>query len=94
MTATPDRIKKKKDTTRIDVTVSGGAGSRPPARWRSSSAASRSPSGSWSTATRARSSGPFPSAGTETVRVRYLGDQVTTASVGTTTLTVTNGNPK
>jgi hypothetical protein len=37
--------------------------------------------------------GPFPRAGTETVRVRYLGDSVTRASVGTTTLTVTNGNP-
>jgi hypothetical protein len=36
--------------------------------------------------------GPFASACTRTVDVRYSGDMVT--RTGTTTITVTNGNPK
>ena len=93
VTATPDRIKKKKDTTRIDVTVS---------------AAEATPTGvvailvgGQQLAVRqlvdghaSATVGPFPRAGTEIVRVLYLGDRVTRASDGTTTLTVTNGNPK
>ena len=93
VTATPDRIKKKKDTTRIDVTVS---------------AEQATPTGTVAIlvggeqlAVRqlvdghaSATLGPFPRAGTENVRVLYLGDRVTRASVGTTTLTVTNGNPK
>ena len=93
VTATPDRIKKKKDTTRIDVTVS---------------AAEATPTGvvailvgGQQLAVRqlvdghaSATVGPFPRAGTETVRVLYLGDRVTRASDGTTTLTITNGNPK
>ncbi len=93
VTATPDRIKKKKDTTRIDVTVS---------------AAEATPTGAVAilvggeqVAVRqlvdghaSATLGPFPRAGTETVRVLYLGDRVTRGSFGTTTLTVTNGNPK
>jgi predicted extracellular nuclease len=92
VTATPDRIRKKKDTTRIDVTVS---------------AAQATPTGTVEilvdgeqVALRqlvdghaSATLGPFPQAGTETVRVLYLGDSVTRSSVGTTTLTVTNGNP-
>ena len=92
VTATPDRIRKKKDTTRIDVTVS---------------AAEATPTGvvailvgGQQLAVRqlvdghaSASVGPFPRAGTETVRVLYLGDRVTRASYGTTTLTITNGNP-
>ncbi len=76
VTATPDRIKKKKDTTRIDVTVS---------------AAEATPTGlvailvgGEQLAVRqlvdghaSATLGPFPRAGTETVRVLYLGDQVT-----------------
>ncbi len=93
VTATPDRIKKKKGTSRIDVTVS---------------AAEATPTGvvtilvgGEQLAVRplvdghaSATVGPFPESGTETVRVLYLGDQVTRASPGTTTLTVTNGNPK
>jgi 5'-nucleotidase len=92
VTATPDRIKKKKDTTRIDVTVS---------------AAEITPTGvvailvdGQQLAVRqlvdghaSATLGPFPRAGTQTVRVLYLGDRVTRASDGTTTVTVTNGNP-
>lgn len=92
VTATPDRIKKKKDTTRIDVTVS---------------AAEATPTGvvailvgGEQLAVRqlvdghaSATVGPFPRAGTESVRVLYLGDRVTRASYGTTTLTITNGNP-
>ena len=92
VTATPDRIKKKKDTTRIDVTVS---------------AAEITPTGvvailvdGQQLAVRqlvdghaSATLGPFPRAGTQTVRVLYLGDRVTRASDGSTTVTVTNGNP-
>jgi 5'-nucleotidase len=93
VTATPDRIEKKKDTTRIDVTVS---------------AAEATPTGAVAILVGGQqlavrqlvdghasvSAGPFPRAGTETVRVLYLGDRVTRSSYGTTTLTVTNGNPQ
>ena len=93
VTATPDRIKKKKDTSRIDVTVS---------------AAEATPTGAVAILVGGQqlavrqlvdghasaTVGPFPRAGTETVRVLYLGDRVTRASYGTTTLTITNGNPK
>ena len=92
VTATPDRIRKKKDTTRIDVTVS---------------AAQATPTGTVEILVGGEQLavrqlvdghasailGPFPQAGTQTVRVLYLGDTVTRAGVGTTTLTVTNGNP-
>ena len=91
VTATPDRIKKKKDTTRIDVTVSAEqamptgtvailvGGEQLAVRQLVDGHASAT-------------LGPFPRAGTENVRVLYLGDRVTRASVGTTTST--NGNPK
>jgi len=92
VTATPDRIKKKKGTSRIDVTVSGAeatptgvvailvGGEQLAVRQLVDGHASATV-------------GPFPKAGTENVRVLYLGDRVTRAGVGTTTLTVTNGNP-
>jgi 5'-nucleotidase len=92
VTATPDRIKKKKDTARIDVTVSAAqatptgfvvilVGDR---------VAAIAPlvGGKASTTV-----GPFAQAGTQTVRVLYLGDRVTKPGIGQTSLTVTNGNP-
>jgi predicted extracellular nuclease len=92
VTATPDRIKKKKDTTQIDVTVSA-AQSTPTGMVAilvgGEQVALRQLVDGHASATL----GPFPRAGTETVEVRYLGDDVTRAGVGTTTLTVTNGNP-
>jgi len=93
VTATPDRIRKKKDTTRVDITVS---------------AAEATPTGSVAILVDGEqvavqqlvdghaslTLGPFARAGTKTVRVDYLGDRVTRSSSGSTTLTVTNGNPK
>jgi hypothetical protein len=38
--------------------------------------------------------GPFPNAGTQTIEVRYSGDQVTEPTTATATVTVTNGAPK
>ena len=37
--------------------------------------------------------GPFASAGTRHVEVRYLGDEVTTAGSATTTVTVSTSKP-
>ncbi len=92
MTATPDRIRKKKDTTRVDVTVSG-AQATPTGLVAilvgGEQVAVRQLVDGHASATL----GPFPRAGTETVGVLYLGDRVTRAGSGTTTLTVTNGNP-
>ncbi len=44
--------------------------------------------------TAATVAGPFPNAGTQTIEVRYSGDQVTEPSTTTVTVTVTNGAPK
>jgi 5'-nucleotidase len=93
VTATPDRIRKKRDTSRIDVTVS---------------AAQATPTGSVAIlvgdqvvaiqplvdGTASTTVGPFSQAGTQTVRVLYLGDRVTKAGSGQTTITVTNSNPR
>ena len=93
VTATPDRVRKKKDTTRIDVTVSA-AQSTPTGVVAilvgGEQLALRQLVDGHASATL----GPFGRAGAQTVRVLYLGDRVTRTAFGTTTLTVTNGNPR
>jgi predicted extracellular nuclease len=93
VTATPDRIRKKQDTSRIDVTVS--AAEATPTGWVAILVGSQQVAllplvdGHASLTT-----GTFPRAGTQLIGALYLGDRVTKPAVGTTTLTVTNGNPK
>jgi 5'-nucleotidase len=89
VTATPNRVKKKKDKTRIDVTVS---------------AAQATPTGFVAILVGNQQlallplvdghaslvAGPFPKAGIQPIGVLYLGDKVTKPAVGASVVTVTN----
>jgi 5'-nucleotidase len=89
VTATPNRVKKKKDTTRIDVTVS---------------AAQATPTGFVAILVGNQQlallplvnghaslvTGTFPKAGIQPIGALYLGDKVTKPAVGASLLTVTN----
>jgi predicted extracellular nuclease len=92
-TATPDRIKKKKTASTIDVTVTGDQGVTPTGSveiWvNGEKATTVALTGGSASAT----IGPFPNAGVRHVEVRYLGDDVTVPGTSTTTVTVVNGNP-
>ena len=89
-TATPSVVKKKKTSSRIDVTVTGAQGVTPTGTvefWvDGQKVATSTLSGGHASA----SVGPFPSAGVRHVEVRYLGDDVTKPGTATTTVTVTN----
>jgi predicted extracellular nuclease len=92
-TATPDRVKRKKTASTIQVTVTGDEGVTPTGSvqiWVDGQLATTvSLSGGEASAT----IGPFANAGTRHVEVRYLGDDVTEPGTATTTVTVVNGNP-
>jgi 5'-nucleotidase len=89
VSATPSRVRKKTDKTRIDVTVS---------------AAQATPTGFVAILVGNQQlaleplvdghaslvSGPFPKAGLQPIAVLYLGDKVTKPAVGASLLTVTN----
>jgi 5'-nucleotidase len=93
VTATPDRVQKKKDRSRIDVTVS--AAQATPSGWvmilvgDQQVALEPLVDGKASLV-----AGPFPRAGSQRVEALYLGDRVTRAAAGAAAITVTNGNPK
>jgi 5'-nucleotidase len=88
VTATPDRVRKKKDTSRVDVTVSGAQAT--PTGFVAILVGTRlvalSPLVDGKTSTIV---GPFPQAGTQTVSVLYLGDRVTKLGFGQARITVT-----
>jgi hypothetical protein len=92
-TATSATVQKKKGTSRIDVTVTGAQGVTPTGTvevWVDGVQVG--------TATLAGGQasvvvGPFASAGTRHVEVRYLGDDVTKPGSAATTVTVTNSKP-
>ncbi|MGC4111656.1 MAG: ExeM/NucH family extracellular endonuclease [Nocardioides sp.] len=88
VTATPNRVQRKKDRSRIDVTVS--AAQATPTGWVAILVGNQQLAllplvdGHASLTT-----GTFPNAGTQIVGALYLGDKVTKPAVGATTLTVT-----
>jgi hypothetical protein len=92
-TATPDRIRKKQSTARIDITVTGAQGVTPTGEVRIRVDGVRAGRATLAGGTASFVVGPFPTAGVRTITVRYLGDDVTAPGRATTTVTVTNGNP-
>ncbi len=90
-TATPDTIQKKKDSSRVDVTVTGAQGVTPTGTVQLSIGGQQVGSAQLTNGTASVTVGPFTSAGTRTVQVSYLGDQVTKPGSTTVTVTVTNG---
>ena len=92
-TATPDRVKKKKTSSTIHVTVTGAEGVTPTGTVEIWVNGVKVTTATLSGGEASASIGPFPNAGTQQVEVRYLGDQVTKPGTASTTVTVTNGNP-
>jgi predicted extracellular nuclease len=92
-TATPDRVKKKKTASRIDVSVTGAQGVTPTGTVEVWVDGQKVGTATLDGGTASVMVGPFPNAGVRHVEVRYLGDDVTTPGTATTTVTVVNGNP-
>ncbi len=92
-TAVPDRIQKKKGTSTIHVTVTGAQGVTPTGTVQLWVDGHQVGTVTLVNGSGSATVGPFASAGTRTVEVRYLGDQVTKPSTASVTLTVTNGKP-
>jgi predicted extracellular nuclease len=92
-TATPDRVQKRKTPSTIDVTVSGAAATTPTGTVEFWVQGEKVATATLSNGTASATLGPWASAGTEHVEVRYLGDDVTEPGTATTTVTVTNGKP-
>jgi serine protease len=92
-TATPARVQKKKGTSTIDVTVTGAQGVTPTGTVQLWVDGHQVGTVTLVDGSGSATIGPFPTAGTRTVEVRYLGDQVTKPGTTSVTLTVTNGNP-
>jgi 5'-nucleotidase len=93
-TATPSHIQKKKETSRIDVTVTGAQGVTPTGTVQLWIDGHQVATAQLTAGTASATVGPFASAGVRTFEVRYLGDQVTSPGSTTLTVTVTNGNPR
>jgi hypothetical protein len=91
VTATPGTVQKKKGTSRLDVTVTGAQGVTPTGTVEVWVDGVKVGTAELRGGTASAVVGPFPTAGTRHVEVRYLGDDVTRPSSGTTTVTVTNG---
>jgi predicted extracellular nuclease len=92
-TATPSVIKKKKDTSRIDVTVTGAEGITPTGKVKIKVDGVTVGKVTLSGGQASLVIGPFDDPGVYTVKVRYLGDDVTAPGLATVDLTVTNGHP-
>ncbi|MDX6358670.1 MAG: uncharacterized protein QOH37_1724 [Nocardioidaceae bacterium] len=90
-TATPGTVQKKKGTSRVDVTVGGALGATPTGTVEFWIAGQQVGSATLVDGAASTVVGPFSSAGTQVVEVRYLGDQVTKPSSTTVTVTVANG---
>jgi predicted extracellular nuclease len=92
-TATPSTVQKRKDTSRIEVTVTGTQGVTPTGTveiWVDGQHVTTATLSGGSTSAVV---GPFASAGTRHVEVRYLGDDVTRPGTASTTIQVVNGKP-
>ena len=93
-TATPDRVqKKKKGTSRIDITVTGAQGVTPTGKVVVRVDGVRVGTAMLVDGHASLVVGPFDQAGDHVVKVRYQGDDVTEAGRATTTVTATNGKP-
>ncbi len=92
-TATPSTIKKKKSTSRIDVTVTGSQGVIPTGKVKIKVDGVKVGTVVLSGGQASLVVGPFDDAGIHTVTVRYVGDDVTAPSRTSVDVTVTNGNP-
>jgi 5'-nucleotidase len=91
--ATPDRVKKKQTAARVDVTVTGDQGVTPTGTVEFWVNGVKATTATLVDGAASATLGPWSTAGTEHVEVRYLGDDVTRPGTATTTITVTNGNP-
>jgi predicted extracellular nuclease len=92
-TATPDRIRKKKATSRIDVTVTGDQGVTPTGKVKIKLDGEKLGTAMLEDGQASVVVGPFDKAGVYTLKVRYVGDRVTASGRTTVQITVTNGNP-
>ena len=92
-TATPQTVQKKKGTSRIDVTVTGAQGVTPTGTVEIWVDGVKVGTAGLSGGSASVVIGPFASAGTRHVEVRYLGDDVTKPGAATTTVAVTNAKP-
>ncbi|MGA8248226.1 MAG: ExeM/NucH family extracellular endonuclease [Nocardioides sp.] len=93
-TATPSTVKRKKGTSRIDVTVTGAQGVTPTGRVRIKVDGVKVATVVLSGGTASYVVGPFSDAGVHRVKVRYRGDDVTEAGHAEVDVTATNGNPR
>jgi 5'-nucleotidase len=93
VTPSPSRLKKKKDTSRLDVTVTGAQGVTPTGTVRILLNGVQVGTTSLSGGHGSFVVGPFPNAGIEHVTVVYAGDDVTQGSQASVDITVTSGNP-
>jgi hypothetical protein len=93
-TATPSVVQKKKGTSTITASVTGSQGVSPTGTVTFWIAGQQVGSAELVDGTASAVVGPFANAGTQSVEVRYSGDQVTGPSATTVTVTVTNGTPK
>jgi predicted extracellular nuclease len=94
VTASPQRLQRRKDTSTVTATVTGAQGVTPTGTVQFWVGDHQVASATLVGGTASTVVGPFPAAGTQTVEVRYLGDTVTQSGTGTVALTVTTGNPK
>jgi 5'-nucleotidase len=92
-TATPSTVQKKKGTSRIDVTVTGAQGVTPTGTVEVWVDGVKVTTATLSDGAASAVIGPFATAGTRHVEVRYLGDDVTDPGTATTTVTATSGKP-
>jgi 5'-nucleotidase len=91
--ASPSVVKKKKGTSRIDVTVTGAQGVTPTGSVEVLVNGAQVGTTTLSDGHGSFVVGPFPDAGVRTVELRYLGDDVTEPGRATVDVTVTNGSP-
>jgi hypothetical protein len=94
VTASPQRVQRRKDSSTVTATVAGAQGVTPTGTVQFWIGGQQVATATLVNGTAATHVGPFTAAGTQTVEVRYLGDTVTQPGTGTVTLTVTSGNPK
>jgi hypothetical protein len=92
-TATPGTVQKKKGTSRIDVTVTGAQGVTPTGTVEFWVNGQKVATATLNAGKAGATIGPWSSAGTQHVEVRYLGDDVTKPGTAATTVTVTNTKP-
>jgi len=93
-TATPSVVKKKKGTSRIDVTVTGAQGVTPTGKVKLVVDGVKVGSARLSGGAASFVVGPFRDAGVHVVKVRYAGDDVTDRGHASVEVTATNGNPR